>query len=165
MPGSLISWLGILRLAGFDSLGLGVLTAYLAHRCDPSLSLWLMAAGLFAIVVGATAIDGRSLLIAYGAAAFVLGAQARDALFCSLKLPSRLGQLSYEMYLLHPLVIAVLLPAFRVASMRFDVALLLSIFSAAFVAAIVETTFTRPTNIWLRKALSSYVPVRGYTVR
>jgi peptidoglycan/LPS O-acetylase OafA/YrhL len=140
--------------AGFDALGLGVLTAYLAHRSDPRLSLWLMTAGLFAIAVGATAHDARSLLIAYGAAAFVLGAQARDDYFACARLPARLGQLSYEMYLIHPLVIAVLLPTFQATAMRFDLALLLSVVSTALVAAIVETTFTRPTNIWLRKALA-----------
>ena len=141
--------------AGFDALGLGVLTAYLAHHSDPRLSPLLMVTGLFAITVGATAQDGRSLLIAYGAAAFVLGVQARDVVFTRVRLPARLGQLSYEMYLLHPMVLAALLPILRATSMRFDVALLLSVVSTTFLAAIVEKTFTRPTNVWLRKALSS----------
>lgn len=156
----LVAW-DFASFAGFDALGLGVLTAYLAHRSDPRLSLWLMAAGVFAIAIGATATDGRSLLIAYGAAAFVLGAQARDVIFSRVKLPARLGQLSYEMYLLHPLVLAALLPTLRAASMSFDLALPLVVAAVAFLAAIVEATFTRPSNAWLRKALLRTSPDSG----
>lgn len=142
--------------AGFDALGVGAVVALSARRFNRSLAFAFMLAGLVILAFGAAAPDYalRPLLIIVGAAAFIFGVQAQDRVFTRpWRWPARIGELSYELYLLHPLVLAMLAPLYRLAGLGFGSALVLTVAVAVVVASGVERGFTRPANLWLRRYL------------
>lgn len=142
--------------AGFDALGVGVAVALSARPLNRSLALAFMLAGSVILVFGASATDYalRPLLIVVGAAAFILGAQEEDRIFTRLwRWPARIGELSYELYLLHPLVLAMLAPLYRLTDLGFGAALVPTVAVAVVVASGIERGFTRPANLWLRRYL------------
>jgi peptidoglycan/LPS O-acetylase OafA/YrhL len=155
-PHYLVAW-DFSSFAGFDALGVGVLIALIAPYLKRSHALCFMLAGLAVLILGALSASDdawRPLVMIVGAALFVLGAQALDHIFgAPWRFPARIGELSYELYLLHPLVLTILAPVFREAGLSFEPALLLSLVVAVGVAQGVEIGFTRPMNIFLRRAL------------
>lgn len=142
--------------AGFDALGIGVLTALIAPSFDKRLAVPVMLLGLAIFVLGVLMPDPyglRALVVIGGAAGFILGAQAQDRIFAAAvwRLPARIGELSYELYLLHPLVLVALGPLFIRWSLGFGAAIVLSVAVATVVAHAVETRFTRPMNVLIRR--------------
>jgi peptidoglycan/LPS O-acetylase OafA/YrhL len=69
------------------------------------------------------------------------------------RVPARIGALSYELYLLHPIVLALLAPLFVAWSLSFGAALALSVAVGGLVAHGVEVSFTRPMNRLIRRSL------------
>lgn len=143
--------------AGFDALGVGVLTALAAPSFAKRLAVHVMLLGLATFVLGVLMPDPyglRALVVIGGAAGFILGAQAKDRIFAAVawRLPARIGELSYELYLLHPMVLVALGPLFLHWSLGFGEAIVLSVVVATLVAHAVEVGFTRPMNVLIRRA-------------
>lgn len=144
--------------SGFDGLGVGVLIGLVAPACTTALARYAMAGGL--LVITEAMLTPESLLhpiqIIIGAAMFILGAQKLDHVFGrAWQAPARIGSLSYEAYLLHPLALALIAPAFRSYALGFGPALLLAVVYVVALAYTVETFFTRPANTQLRRVLLS----------
>lgn len=147
---------------GYDALGVGVLTAILAPRFPARLALAAMPLGAAILSYGVIAPDFagmRPFLVIGGAAIFMLGDQAKDSIFtrgvlaAPFRVVARIGELSYELYLLHPIVLVLLAPTFFVWSLNYGVAVIYTVAAAAIVAHHVETYFTRPMNALLRRWL------------
>jgi len=143
-------------LACFDALAIGVLSAQVAPLIPSKLSALLMIAGGVIMAVAAYPVEFNPpfsfLVVELGAAAFILGAQASENLFRHVwRIPSRVGQLSYEMYLLHPAVLFFIAPHMN----RWPLTLGWLAFASitAIVAYLVHAVFTEPMNAWLRFAL------------
>jgi peptidoglycan/LPS O-acetylase OafA/YrhL len=154
-PHYYIVW-NLTSFACFDALGVGVLAALVAPSLDPRMSGWLVSLGLVVLAAGAMSSDDslRPLVIITGAAAYILGVQAKGHSFGrGWRLPARIGELSYEMYLLHPLVLAALAPVFLAWSLSFGSALLMAVCATVAVAYAVDACFTKPMNRWLRRYL------------
>jgi peptidoglycan/LPS O-acetylase OafA/YrhL len=157
---------------GYDALGVGVLTAILAPSFPARLALAAMPLGAAILGFGVIAPDlagMRPFLVIGGAAIFMLGDQAKDSVFtCGIlaapcRIVARIGELSYELYLLHPMVLVLLAPTFFVWSLKYGIAVIYTVAAAAIVAHHVETYFTRPMNALLRRWLltAPAVPIAG----
>ena len=158
-PHVFVNWV-FSSFAGFDALGVGVLVALIAPFFGPRLGILAMLLGVVLMLCGVLSPDyngqGPILVIVGAACAFVLGAQAQNKIFRSAawKFPARIGELSYEIYLLlHPMVLMALSPVFIVRSTGFGTALVSAVAIAVAVARAVEIKFTRPMNMLVRRCL------------
>ena len=157
---------------GYDALGVGVLAAILAPSFPARLALAALPLGAAILGFGVIAPDlagMRPFLVIGGAAIFMLGDQAKDSVFtrgilaAPCRIVARIGELSYELYLLHPMVLVLLAPTFFVWSLNYGIAVIYTVATAAIVAHHVETYFTRPMNALLRRWLltAPAVPIAG----
>ncbi len=143
-------------LACFDALAIGVISAQVAPLIPSKISAQLMIAGGIIMAVAAYPVEFNPpfsfLLVELGAAAFILGAQTSANLFGRIwSIPSRIGQLSYEMYLLHPAVLFFIAPHMNGWPLTIGWLAFTSI--TAFMAYLVHAVFTEPMNSWLRTIL------------
>ena len=140
----------------FDALAMGVLTALYAQQFQRRFGSSFIGAGLFLLTVGCISYDPTTAptIQAAGACAFMLGAQARDDLFSrAWNIPARIGVLSYEMYLLHPIVFGairtLITPNAGGTGLIFGWLAFAAI--TAFFSEAVHDIFTEPSNRALRK--------------
>jgi len=143
-------------LACFDALAIGVIAAQIAPLIPSRLGAQLMTAGGIIIVVAGYPVKFNPpfsfLFVELGAAAFILGAQASENLIGRVWfIPSLIGRLSYEMYLLHPAVLFFIAPYMNEWPLTFGWLVFSGITIA--VAQFVQQYFTEPVNVWLRFVL------------
>ncbi|HWE71993.1 MAG TPA: acyltransferase [Stellaceae bacterium] len=161
---------------GYDALGVGVLASILAPLFPARLAIAAMPLGAIILGLGVVApeLAGlRPFLVIGGAAIFILGDQAKDDVFKGVvlgplfRIVARIGELSYELYLLHPLVLVLVAPTFFVWRLNYGMAVIYAVAIAAVFAHLVETYFTRPMNTLLRRSLlpSAALPMAAHEVR
>lgn len=152
--------------ACFDALALGVLTALYAPNFPKHLAPAFIFGGIFLMALGCISYDVvlAPFIQASGACMFMLGAQARDEIFGSAwALPARIGTLSYEMYLLHPLVYECLRRYITPNAGGYGLVVGWTIYIAvtAVVAEVTHGFFSEPANRWLRQRFRRTQPMQA----
>lgn len=156
---ALIAWFGLnpdllymATPACLDALAIGILAVPLADTLPRSVRRLAMVAGLcFAAanyLYQPNYIAAPSL-VAGGVALFLIGAQD-EALFASpIWRPSAaIGELSYGIYLLHPIVLYLMAPLLQ--RLDFSVAYIVFLGATAMLAHFVYRYFERPAAAWIR---------------
>jgi peptidoglycan/LPS O-acetylase OafA/YrhL len=159
-----VAQVGLMSIARFDALALGVFAALYAPSIPKHFTLAAMGSGILLMTIGCLSYELvlAPFAQAAGAALFMLGAQARDDLFGRIwSGPARIGVLSYEMYLLHPLVLEVLRHYVtpNLGGLGLVFGWLLFIAATALLSEAVHRTFTEPANRWLRGTLRKIATV------
>ena len=143
----------ISSFACIDALAIGVLSALLSnqYRFGARQSLMIASTGA-AIAVSAyfsTDLVITPTILAIGAGSIIFGVQRPHAFSAKFWLPfARIGELSYGIYLLHPLVLYVIAPLLR--GSNFVGGYLLFVIATAALAELSYRYLERPANRWIR---------------
>lgn len=146
----------ISSFACIDALAIGVLTALLSDKLQIGSGLRVVLAACGATIVGLTYFSTDLLLaptiLALGAASIIVGVQRPNTFASKLWLPlARIGELSYGIYLLHPVVLFFAAPLLR-GSDFIGGYLLFLLFTMA-LADLSYRYIERPANRWVRGPL------------